>query len=79
MKKTPFFARFLEKQHAEPTEAEATEAGSTEGESTEGEALKVKTALKAGRRPVTLKYPSDRDEFQTMKYPSDDDEGGTTL
>lgn len=57
--KKPFFAKFLEKQ----TETE------------EGEELKVKTDLKAGRRPVTLKYPSDRDEFVTMKYPSDDDEG----
>lgn len=29
-----------------------------------------------GGAKATLKYPSDKDEFQTMKYPSDDDEGG---
>jgi hypothetical protein len=29
-----------------------------------------------GKPPVTLKYPSDGDEYHTMKYPSDDDEGG---
>lgn len=28
----------------------------------------------AGGKPVTRKYPSDRDEAVTMKYPSDSDE-----
>lgn len=32
----------------------------------------VKTNVKAG---MTLKYPSDTDEYVTQKYPSDDDEG----
>jgi hypothetical protein len=41
----------------------------------------VKSDVKAGIRPpfVTLKYPSDQDEYVTMKYPSDDDEGGNTI
>ncbi|MBI4508249.1 MAG: microviridin/marinostatin family tricyclic proteinase inhibitor [Deltaproteobacteria bacterium] len=30
--------------------------------------------VSGGARYITLKYPSDRDEFVTMKYPSDDDE-----
>ncbi len=34
----------------------------------------------AGGGPVTLKYPSDRDEYdQTMKWPSDGDEGGSPI
>jgi hypothetical protein len=28
----------------------------------------------AGGGAVTLKYPSDKDEFVTLKYPSDNDE-----
>lgn len=47
-----------------------------EQQTEETEELKVKTDLKAGRRPVTLKYPSDKDEDVTLKYPSDNDEGG---
>ena len=32
----------------------------------------------AGEGYMTLKFPSDRDEYdQTMKYPSDSDEGET--
>lgn len=35
----------------------------------------------AGGGPVTLKYPSDKDEIpaQTMKYPSDGDDGGVDV
>jgi hypothetical protein len=37
----------------------------------------IKTNIKAG--PVTLKFPSDKDEGSvTQKYPSDDDEGATS-
>lgn len=39
---------------------------------------RVTTDVKAGAGKgdpiVTLKYPSDNDEWQTLKYPSDDDE-----
>ncbi len=32
-----------------------------------------------GAGGVTLKYPSDKDEYVTLKYPSDDDDGGIFL
>lgn len=35
---------------------------------------RVRTGVKAGGRITTLKYPSDKDEYQTLKYPSDNDE-----
>lgn len=40
-------------------------------------APQVRSDIKAGGTYVTLKYPSDKDEFMTMKYPSDDDENVT--
>jgi hypothetical protein len=40
-----------------------------------GDFPQVKTNVKAG---VTLKRPSDADEYVTNKYPSDDDEGTTS-
>lgn len=34
----------------------------------------------SGGGPITLKYPSDKEEYdQTMKYPSDNDEGGSPI
>ena len=39
-------------------------------------APQVQSDVKAGGVYVTLKYPSDKDEFQTLKYPSDSDESG---
>jgi hypothetical protein len=42
----------------------------------------VKTDVKAGKGPplVTMKYPSDSDEYDvTMKYPSDGDDDGPTI
>ena len=35
----------------------------------------VKTNVKAGRPPVTDKWPSDGDDDVTHKFPSDSDEG----
>jgi hypothetical protein len=55
--KKPFFAKFLEKQ---------VEGEETEEKREEGHGLPVQTDLKAGRRKppfVTLKYPSDDDEY----------------
>lgn len=43
----PFFARFLEPQEVE----------------TETQQLEVRTDVKAGGRNVTLKYPSDGDDY----------------
>jgi hypothetical protein len=37
----------------------------------EGQQLK---RVKGSMHVITLKYPSDDDEYVTLKYPSDDDE-----
>ena len=51
----PFFARFLE------TQAPQVRTG-------------VKAGAEGGDRQRTTKAPSDFDEMVTLKYPSDDDE-----
>ncbi len=61
--KKPFFAKFLENQISSE-ESSALNGG-------DGFTKPVKDVA------VTLKYPSDNDEFVTLKYPSDDDEDVT--
>jgi hypothetical protein len=72
----PFFARFLEAQHGEERSAATMKYPSED------------SVLQAGPQSQTLKYPSDRDEWEpfndstlqavperrSLKYPSDRDE-----
>ena len=62
MKKTPFFARFLENQRALDKERL---------EKLTGGAAAITSRLSDA---ATEKYPSDDDEVFTEKWPSDDDE-----
>jgi hypothetical protein len=79
---TPFFARFLEDQHADDDEAKVTERGgrapftykeraAAKSDTTKTKATKPKaggvTKTKAATA-VTLKYPSDRDEWVLYPY-----------
>lgn len=88
---TPFFARFLEGQHADDADAKVNERGVRAPFTYKERASKTKA--KAAKPDQTLKYPSDGDEQvfhpyqaeaakvkggssrQTLKYPSDRDEG----
>ena len=87
----PFFARFLEGQHADD-EAKVT-ARRGRASYTEKRGARKATAKASASKLQTLKYPSDGDEQvfhpyqveaatikgaatrQTLKYPSDRDEG----